>query len=203
MNTEPKVMIGLPTMNSLHPMLAILLMGWISENKIGLRVYPTLGVQPVDNARNQIVEEFLFGEGKDCTHLFFIDSDTIPPQEALENLLLVNKPIASGITPIVDHHDKDMTWYRKWNCILPDGKAVRPNTGVHEVVGAGGSCLLIRRDVLETMEKPYFRFVYEDDNKKSVIVSEDIYFIAKAKSKGFQTFADTSVVCHHWKPTLW
>lgn len=190
-------------MNSMHPMLAILIMSWLAENKIALRVWPTLGVQPVDNARNQIVEEFLTGEGKDCTHLFFIDSDTIPPQDALEKLLAIDKPIASGITPIVDHHDKDMTWYRKWNCMMMNDKLVRPNTGIHQVKSAGGSCLMIRRDVLEAMPKPHFRFEYTDDSGKDVIVSEDIYFIAKALGKGFETFADTSVVCKHWKPTLW
>lgn len=199
---SPKVMIGLPTMHYMHVYLAVTIMSWLTENKIPLRLYPTLGLQPVDNARNDIVEEFLNGEGKDCTHLFFIDSDTIPPQDALYKLLAVDKDIVSGLTPIIDHHDKDGKFYRKWNCADHD-EIIRPDTGIRPITGAGGSCLLIKRKVFEKLEKPYFRFLYEDDNGKPVIVSEDIYFLMKAIGAGFEAFCESSVICKHYKSTLW
>jgi len=208
MEKTPKVLIGLPTMSSIHIWLAITIMSWVAENKVSVRVYPTLNVQPVDNARNAIVEEFLHGEAKDCTHLFFIDSDTIPPQDAIYKLLAHNKDIVSGITAIVDHDEKlkdneSGGYYKKWNCVGMDEKHVKPHTGLLPVKGAGGSCLLIKREVFEKIEEPYFRFVYQDDNGKKVLVSEDIYFIAKALGKGIQTYADTSVVCQHQKSILW
>lgn len=200
---QPKVLIALPTMHYIHVWLAIVIMSWATENKVGIRVYPTLGVSPVDEARNALVDEFLNGEAKDCTHIFFIDSDTIPPQDALYKLLAMDKDIASGITPIIDYHDKDKSFYRKWNCVDMTEALVKPNTGIVPIKGAGGSCLLVKREVFEKLEKPYFRFLYNDDNGKQTIVSEDIYFIAKALGKGVQAYADTSVVCKHHKSTIW
>ena len=196
-------MIGLPTMSYIHTYLAITIMSWLTDAKVGLRLYPTLNVTPVDEARNCIVEEFMNGEAKDCTHLLFIDADTIPPQDALYKLLSHDKDIVSGLTPIIDYHDKDGTFYRKWNCSDMNERLVKPNTGLVPIKGAGGSCLLIKREVFEKLEKPYFRFLYKDDNNKPIIVSEDIYFITKAFGAGFQVYADTSVICKHHKSIVW
>ncbi len=178
-------------------------MSWATENKVPIRVYPTIGVVPVDEARNCLVEEFMNGEAKDCTHIFFIDSDTLPPQDAIYKLLSADKDIVSGLTPIIDFHDKDGTFYRKMNCVGMDDKHLRPNTGVVPIKGAGGSCIMVKREVFEKLEKPYFRFIYKDDNGKPTIVSEDIYFIIKAMAAGFQPFADTSVMCRHHKAIIW
>lgn len=199
----PRVMIGLPTMHYLHTYLAVVIMAWITQNKVALKLYPTMGISPVDNARNEIVEEFLNGEGKDCTHLFFIDSDTIPPVDALEKLLALDADIASGLTPIIAHDDKSMMFYRKWNCVDMKEEFVRPNTGIHQIIGAGGSCLLIKREVLEKMEKPHFRFLYQDDNGKPTLISEDIYFLTKANGLGYKAMCDSSIICKHFKSTTW
>lgn len=206
--TTPKVLIGLPTMSSIHIQLAVVIMYWLVQslqNKDkSISVYPTISVQPVDNARNQIVEAFLEG---DYTHLFFIDSDTIPPRDALDKLLAHDKDVISGITPIIDHDEGRQNdssgFYKKWNCVNELDQHVKPNTGVVKVKGAGGSCILIKRHVFEQLEKPYYRFLYQDDNGKPVVVSEDIYFVAKALGKGITTYADTSIICQHYKPIIW
>lgn len=202
---KAKVLIGLPTMSSMHTWLVMTLLSWVSENKISLGVYPTLSVQPVDNARNEIVEEFLKG---DYTHLLFIDSDTIPPQDGLYKLLEDDRAIVTGITPIIEHDEKrsgsdSSGFYKKWNCVDMQDKEVQPNSGLIPIKGAGSSFILIKRVVFEKLTKPYYRFLYQDDNKKDVIVSEDIHFIAKALGAGIQAWADTSVICKHYKPIVW
>jgi len=199
----PKVLIGLPTMGNLHILLAANIMAWlvqsIQNRDKGVSIYPTVGICPVDNARNEIVNAFL---ESDCTHLFFIDSDTIPPQDALDRLLKLDTDIAVAPVPIIEVDEKTGRPYRKWNCVGMDDKHIQPNAGIIQIKGAGTACMLIKRQVFERMDKPYFRFQYQDDNGKSVVVSEDIYFTVKALSLGYKTLADTSILCKHAKQII-
>lgn len=205
---KPKIMIGLPTMGSLHTLLVLNILKWMSEGfyngKYELCVYPTMSVQPVDNARNQIVEEFL---KTDCTHLFFIDADTIPPPSALSKLLAADKDIVSALTPIIelDENRKNDSsgYYKKFNVVNMADRHVEPYIGIIPVKGAGGSCILIKRHVFEKLEAPWYRFQYTDDTGKRVMVGEDIYFTIKAIGAGIQPYADTSIVCKHHKAVDW
>jgi len=196
-------------MGSVHTFLMMRILGYcmdaVNRGDVSLQMYPTLGVSPVDNARNEIVDQFLKG---DCTHLFWIDSDTIPPEDALRKLLSHDKDICSAITPIVeyDHAQKDSEsngFYKKWNCVGVDNKFVKPHTGLVPVHGAGGSCLLVKRAVYEKMPKPWYRFMYQDDNGKECFAGEDISFVAKAIGAGFTAFADTDILCGHQKGIIW
>lgn len=206
---HPKVMIGLPTMGSVHTFLMVRILTYcmsaLQKGNISIGLYPTLGVSPVDNARNEIVSEFLRG---DHTHLFWIDSDTIPPAEALEKLLALDTDIASAVTPIVEYDDARKNsdsngFYRKMNCVDLTNNFVKENTGTVEIQGAGGSCVLVKRAVYEKMKGPWYRFRYEDDNGKECTVGEDISFVAFARSLGFKAYADTSIICGHQKPIIW
>ncbi len=206
--TKPKILLGLPTMGSVHTLLMVRLLDWMADAQrtgaYNLSVCPTMCVQPVDNARNDIVKTFL---ESDCTHLLFVDSDTIPPANAITKLLAANKPIVSGLTPIIEHNENRKNdsngFYKKYNCVGQDDKHVETYSGLIPIKGAGGSCILIERSVFEKIEKPYYRFVYQDDSGKEVMVSEDIYFIVKALGAGIQAYADTSVICGHSKPIVW
>ncbi len=206
--TKPKILLGLPTMGSIHTLLLVVISSWIAEaattGDYNLSLYPTLGVQPVDKARNHIVDIFL---GSDCTHLLFIDSDTIPPKNTIMRLLGRNKDIVSGLTPIIEHDSKRYNdsdgFYKKWNAVTLDNKFTEPNVGVIPVQGVGSSCILIRREVFEKMPKPWYNFLTQDDNGKEVFVGEDIHFIIKAKQLGFEAWCDTSVICGHNKPIIW
>lgn len=209
MKQIPKIAIGLPTMNSVHPYVMMVILFWMSEafqsGAYSLAVIPTYGVQPVDNARNKIVEEFL---ESDCTHLLFVDSDTIPPKNALKKLLADDKDIVSALTPIIEYNEKNKDdiasgYYKKWNCVGMNDKHVNPNIGIIPIKGAGGSCIMIKRHVFEKMKKPWYRFTYQDDNGKDARVGEDIFFTAMAISQGFQPYADTSIICQHHKSICW
>lgn len=204
LNKRPKICIGLPTMSSVDTLLMTVILTWMAEaykgGEFDLTIMPTINEQPVDNARNHIVQEFL---KSDATHLFFIDSDTIPPLDALKRLIAHDRPIISAVTPIIELNDETGEYYRKWNCVGMDDKHMSPNTGTRQCKGAGSSCILIKREVFEKLEMPYYRFVYTDDAGKSVVVSEDIYFIINCLSKGIETYADTSIICRHKKSAIW
>lgn len=190
------------SVNTFTMISVLMFMHQAHDSKIfEMQVYPTLGVSPVDNARNEIVQEFLKG---DCTHLFWIDSDTIPPMETLLTLLSHEKDIVSAITPIIEHDesrkDSDSNgFYKKWNCVGLDNAFVKPHTGLVPVLGAGGSCILVKRAVYEKMPSPWYRFAYNGDQCDG----EDISFIVKARALGFEAFADTDLLCGHSKSIIW
>lgn len=211
MTQRPKILIALPTMGELHVYLAMQIMGWLtkaqSAGNLGIMIFPSVCITPVDEARNMLVQEFL---KTDCTHLLFIDSDTIPPIDALDKLLAADKDIISAITPIVEYDaardgkNDSNGFYKKWNCVSKETKTfVQPDTGILEIMGCGSACVLIKREVFEKISQPYYRFRYEDDNGKPCYVGEDVQFIAKATQAGFKSYADTSIKCGHYKPIIW
>lgn len=201
---KPKVLIGLPTMGSVHTMLTIQLTRWAIEsfqsNLYSLGVWPTIGVQPVDNARNSIVQTML---ESDYTHLLWIDSDTLPPPDTILKMLSHDTDIVSGLTPIIDYSEETQDWYTKPNCVDMNDHKIKPNTGVHKIKGAGGSCIMVKREVYEKLGNTPYRFIYKDDSGKDTVVSEDIGFIIKAIGAGFEPICDSSIVCQHHKPILW
>lgn len=211
---RPKVLLGLTTMGNVHTFLMLVIIQWIieaEEKGYNLSIYPTMSVQPVDNARNEIVDEFL---KSDCTHLFFIDSDTIPPVEALDRMLKIDVDIVSGITPIIEldqnRVNESSGFYKRGNVIGIDNELVKPETGVVDMKTAGGSCILIKRKVLEELKKPIFRFIYKDCHPEGVefngskdMMSEDYYFCAKALDAGFTLKCDSDIICKHQKSILW
>jgi GT2 family glycosyltransferase len=195
-------------MGSIHTNLVTDLIRWGKKFEEGtVHFFFTYRVQPVDRARNQIVDFFLKGN---YTHLFFIDSDTIPPTNALEKLIAHDKDIVSGMTPIL-HHDKEKdVWGTFFNTFWMDkneetGEVItrcpEPNTGLVEIQRFGGSCLLIKRNVFEKMKRPYFQFILKEDGLNHQ-KSEDVYFADTARELGIKLWADTSVVCQHAKDVI-
>lgn len=188
----PKIYLSVPTIShDIHAWLALRIHEWTNRHDLVFR--PMVGVQPVDQARNEIVKEFL---QTDCTHLFMVDADTIPPTEAIEKLLNQKQPFISGLTPIIDGGNAKI---RKYNAVDLEDKEILPNTGVHISRGVGASCVLIDRKVFDYVKPPYFRFIFEDDNGRECFVSEDIYFISKLIQANITPLVDSSVVCQHVK----
>lgn len=205
---KPKILIGLCTMSQIHVFLAVRIMAWIAEahdtGLYNLSVYPTINVQPVDNARNEIVREFF---KSDCTHLLFIDSDTIPPQNTIIQLLAWDKEVVSILTPIIEHDEKRKNdsngFYRKMNAVGFDDKPIEEKRGLVKVKLVGSSCILIKRSVFDKVKEPVYRFVFEDDKGKTVFVGEDINFCIKCLGAGVDVWVDSDMVASHEKSILW
>lgn len=203
-----KILVGIPTMGSLHPLLVSSMLGWARHFKGDqINFYFTFRVAGVERARNQIVDYFLKG---DFTHLFFVDSDTIPTPDALTRLLGHQKDIVSGMTPILKLTDKG-EWETFDNCFVnaerdEKGKIIKTyiakrNVGLVKIFRCGTACLLIRRDVFEKIAKPYFKFDSNEDGTQHKR-SEDIYFCDSVREKGLEIYADTDVICQHAKDII-
>lgn len=160
-------------------------------------------------ARNTAIADFLRNYPKK-THIFFLDDDS-PPQDnfAIEKLLVKNRPVICAPTPIW-RYDKDMNHFHLlWNTIVtaPGHTKDKPkleNIGVDErpkklykCWRAGGTGLLIHREVLQKLKPPYQKTVY-NETWTDVLTSEDIYFSDKIRQAGFDIWVDPETVCHHF-----
>ena len=153
---------------------------------------------PYDHARNTAAQEVL---SKGFTWLFFLDSDVIPPRDAIVRLMAHRKPVISGVysrrsppeaVPVII---KNGGWYQgPLNC------------GVIEVDLVGAGCLLIHRSVLEKLPPLDERrgkrwFDWRVDMPHSLppgrALSEDFAFCVQCKDHGIPVLVDTSIECRH------
>ena len=208
MPADKRLLVAVPTMGSLHPILASRLILWGQRYGEQISFYFTFKVAPVDRARNQIAEFFLSSE-RQFTHLLMVDSDTIPPEDAVDRLLAHDKPVVTGLTPILSYRDDGYESYD--NAFVEvekdeTGKVTKThiagrNTGLQEIFRCGAACLLIERGVLEGLDRPFFRFVTNPENTQHVR-SEDIDFCDRVRARACRIYADTDVVCGHYKDIM-
>lgn len=114
-----------------------------------------------------------------CSHLMFVEEDTVMPDGGFERLLAANADIAC-----IDYA------VAGYSCITRD-----KNT--NEVLWCGLGCTLVKREVFDTLEKPYFRsdkaLLLNDwpnitwiDPGAQAYGGQDIYFCMTAREKGFK-----------------
>lgn len=198
----PSVFIAVPNMGTIQTDLVLRIIAWVYGAKCIF--FPPQGYSPVSVARNLCVQEFL-KQGYD--YLFFVDSDTVPPPDAIKKLLAADKQIISGVTcnlklcedGLLRPAPMVMRYVNKHN--PEDGlMPIVKEEGVEEVDGFGMSCCMIHKSVFDGMEEPYFteRFVPEKGQKA---MGEDLLFCRRLKEMGIPLYADFSVRCDHHKMT--
>lgn len=130
------------------------------------------------------------------THLYFIDFDVVPPPDSLQKLLGHDLPIVAGIYPMMAN---EKVWSfkvdDKWR---PYGDPLC--TGLMKASCVGGSTLLVKREVFEKIERPWFKIVYKpiDENGKCYDLGEDEYFSMKAIEAGYDIMVDPTIICKHF-----
>lgn len=139
--------------------------------------------KPIPEAQNYLVEKIL--ESKDIEYLFFIEEDTVPPQDALEKLLALDVDIAC-----IDYG------VNGYSCIAKDKKT-------EEILWCGLGCTLMKREVFEKIEKPWFRidktlrlndWKWIDNPAK--YGGHDIWFCTQARAAGY-TIQQAEGECRH------
>lgn len=110
----------------------------------------------------------------------FLDSDMVFPPSTIKTLL---------------SHDKDIvaaTYCQREGPSYPMGCTVDdkplPLTGLVEAGRLPTGCMLIKMNVFEKMQKPYFRWAFRDNNSR--IIGEDVEFCDRAREMGFSIWCD-------------
>lgn len=155
------------------------------------------GTSSAEMSRNTLIEDHEFHR-QEFTHVFFVDSDTVPPNDALPILLGADADVIVGITPIIM---KEFCWSiahenEDWipmNVDLPREP--------FEVASSGASCLLVRKEVLDDIGWPWFKTEYQPkwtNAGEAVKCGEDEFFCRQARTKGYKVIADPFVICEHF-----
>jgi hypothetical protein len=186
------ILAGFPTGGGYHKMTA----AWMAvmARRQDVSVLPVSG-RPTDFVRNGIVRVLL--AQTPATHLLMVDSDIEPPLDALDRLLALDAPLAGGCYPVQIKNglrwalsDKDS--HGRYRLL----EELKSQTKPFDVDAGGAGCLLIRRDVLEKLRWPWFKWTeYKDGGQ----MSEDIYFFHKCNVAGFRLTVDPQVICEHYK----
>jgi len=131
------------------------------------------------------------------THIYCMDYDVVPPDGALQKLFDYNLPIVAGIYPM------DVNGIRAWSFKTGNSwqrkKEPLPKK-LTEVIAIGGSTVLIKREVFEKMERPWFKIVYKaiDENGNAYDEGEDEYFSRMAREAGYKLMIDPTIICEHF-----
>ncbi len=134
-----------------------------------------------------------------CTHIWLMDGDMIyPPNILIDlfNLIDHGADLASGLT---------YRGYEPYDPVITDAKGTRLLKPITDFLfgdiipskTTGCACLLVRREVFENLEKPWFKVEYSKANPNEVEKGEDVYFTNKATDAGFKLWIHTAYDVDH------
>jgi hypothetical protein len=177
----------------------------------GSQVFMSRGM-PIDVTRESMVDAAL---KQGFEWIFFLDSDVILPDKALEKLFSHKQPLINGMYKA--KKPGGFFWAVWMRIKSPDGKEafspISTWTGrliQCDVIGTG--CMLVHRSVFEKIHEKFPGlpfFLWTKDRNSSLLdklglpdtlmrdVSEDFFFCLLAKQAGFPMVVDTSVRCKH------
>ena len=142
----------------------------------------------VDQVRNLIADWVVSG----FDYLFAVDHDVTFASNTLRKMLLHDKDLVSGIyRQRLPEHRIEIYDSNQQRMKIEDlyGK------NLVQIGGCGFGCVLIKKEVLQTVGYPQFEYHPALDHNNTI--SEDTDFCRKAMNKGFQLWCDPSVLCGH------
>jgi hypothetical protein len=174
----PRIAICFPSYDMVHADFALALAGMCAS----LHPMPATIVNNkssiVAQARNNGVEA---AQNFNADYMLFLDSDMTFPSNTLHRLLSHKKDIVGAI------YTKRVPPYKVLGKPLLK-KPVLNEHGLIEMTHMPTGCLLIRLKVYNDLKKPYFRFLFNEEN--GALHGEDYVFCDMAREAGFQIWCD-------------
>lgn len=147
----------------------------------------------ITKSRNALVREALALE--EITHLMWIDSDHMFPNDGLRQLIRRDKDIVGAF------YEKRQSPYGMVGEFAPD-QAVMKDKGLRRAVIIPGGFVLIRREVYERLASPWYREDYSGHGKSADnpdgLISEDVYFCRSAHEAGYELWCDLDLSHQIW-----
>jgi len=171
----------------------------------------------IDRNRNAIIQQAFSGFydealGGKPTHLLMIDSDSIPRStDAVRKLIEADKDIICGITAFKEfpsdwmvYNWKNREEYAIERLLIAKNRTepfnIKPEyRGVFEVDAAGHGMVLIKREVFEIMDSPWYQTWADPDLR---YYGEDVVFYKHAQDAGFEAYAHGEVLLMHQEGKL-
>ena len=136
------------------------------------------------NQREKLIEE---AKSINSDYVLWLDSDMIFPSTTALRLLSHNQDIVGcnymkrtkPLKPVAYKNIGD------WNSFLP----LTVHDDLVEVEGVGMGCLLMKTEIFNKLQKPYFEFTYNETSDDWL--GEDFNLLKKLKDVGHTVFIDT------------
>jgi hypothetical protein len=149
----------------------------------------------LSEARNILVRQVL-AHNTPCTHVLFVDSDMLIPENTVERLLHRRKSIVSALYFMrrAPHLPVAIKTDQARDSNEPAAFYIDYPEGLSTVASAGLGCCLIETQVLKDIAAKY-----KDDKWFSFEQNEgeDIFFCKRARSVGHTVYLDADVKCGH------
>lgn len=187
-NTPLKLSIVVPTRDTVHTGFAFALTQLIKTTEnLGIETYLFFNSSTILlNQREQLTTSSLEMESD---YILWLDSDMTFPSTTAIRLLSHEKNIV-GCNYKKRSVPQNSVAYKKigdWDSWLP----LELDQGLVEVEGVGMGCLLVKTELFNKIQKPYFEFTY--DNESDSWCGEDFNLLKKFNDIGEKTYIDTTL----------
>jgi len=186
-NSKPtKMAILVPTRDTVHSQFAYCLAQLIkTTSEVGIDTYLFFDSSTILlNQREKLIEN-----AKDikCDYVLWLDSDMMFPSTTALRLLAHNKDIVAcnymkRSKPLKTVAYTDL---RNWDSWLP----LEPKDDLIKVEGVGMGCMLMKTEIFNSLQKPYFEFTYKGDTQDWY--GEDFMLLTKLRLNEFNVYIDT------------
>lgn len=147
------------------------------------------------DARNYMVHEALKAG---CSHIFFLDEDMVFNSDVLYKLQAQNRDIIgafycerrSPYLPCVFRFDQEGYLCKLKHCEY---------NGEIDVDVVGDGAILIKAEVFDTLEEPWFRWNEKDLVPKNTdkFITGDVGFCLRSKAVGYKVYCHTDIIMKH------
>jgi hypothetical protein len=181
-----KLAILVPTRDTVHSQFAYCLAQLIkTTSEAGIDTYLFFDSSTILlNQREKLIEN-----AKDikCDYVLWLDSDMMFPSTTALRLLAHNKDIVAcnymkRSKPLKTVAYTDLT---NWDSWLP----LEPKDDLIKVEGVGMGCMLMKTEIFNSLQKPYFEFTYKGDTQDWY--GEDFMLLTKLRLNQFNVYIDT------------
>lgn len=192
-----KVFVAIPNSGYIHIQLANKITEMVLESFKTKKYEVTIRysqVSGIDHNRNMIVSEFL---KTDCQWLLMIDDDN-PPLNNPIHLIKYNKDVVVCPTLMYKGGEDTKIAFNVFKEVEGGIKTLLyDGVKLVEIDKGGTGCILIKRKVLENIDKPFETLI--DPKTGCRILGEDMAFSVKAKEKGYKIWCHWDYTCSHFK----
>lgn len=183
---KPRIVVGLPATEMMKAKTAHAIGCLLLENPDVILDFLLIQSCDIASSRMWLANQAL---EKKATHLLFVDSDMLFPQDALQTLLSRDKDII-GV-----EYNKRKFPLQTVTSYLPDVE--KSETEPFKVNVAGTGLMLIRMDVFKDpkLDKNWFSFGRNAEGQN--VIGEDGWFCLNARNAGYDIWIDPTIKMAH------
>lgn len=200
---QETVFIACPNYAGIHPWthyhLIKAMMNIANDGYRVLEPYMPTGMSLVTQVRNAIAKQFL---KSDADWLLSVDSDMIFPFDIFQQLRKHDKDVVAAlcVRKAPPHAPTLSRLEKRGDEYVPIQVMEMPIDKIFRLDGKNGDCMglaisLIKREVIEKMEKPLY-YCPRAAAGGGVVLGEDWIFCLDAKKQGFEVWADPVIGWH-------